>query len=160
MRLSSRRCRRDDDDARKAQKFFNSAIFVQYGQIMHVESGLCLDAGIVKIGEIMVAGTCSKRQLDQQWKFDHYYYSVDKFGQLRKENECAAVVPAIFIVEMVSCNTHFEPTKWILSKYGQIMHVHSGLCLDASRVKIGEVMQARNCSINTPDQQWIFDHYA
>ncbi|OXU17231.1 hypothetical protein TSAR_011406 [Trichomalopsis sarcophagae] len=72
MRLSSRRCRRDDDDARKAQKFCNSAIFVQYGQIMHVESGLCLDASIVKIGEIMVAGTCSIKTPDQKWKFDHY----------------------------------------------------------------------------------------
>ncbi|OXU17229.1 hypothetical protein TSAR_011404, partial [Trichomalopsis sarcophagae] len=138
------------------EKFIPDENVLAYGRVRSPHRNLCLNSmkGFTDSPLMLIVNICQDDLTPEQ------YYSVDKFGQLRKENECAAVVPAIFIVEMVSCNTHFEPTKWILSKYGQIMHVHSGLCLDASRVKIGEVMQARNCSINTPDQQWIFDHYA
>ncbi|XP_001607575.2 polypeptide N-acetylgalactosaminyltransferase 1 [Nasonia vitripennis] len=137
------------------EKFIPDENVLAYGRARSPRRNLCLDS-ITSNDEhpfFLAVNICQDDLTPEQ------YFSVDEFGQLRKENVCATIVKDSFMVQMVSCNKHVEPKKWRLTKYGQIMHVQSGLCLDASGLKSSQKILARTCSKNTPDQQWKFDHY-
>ncbi|XP_011494575.1 PREDICTED: polypeptide N-acetylgalactosaminyltransferase 1 [Ceratosolen solmsi marchali] len=91
------------------------------------------------------------------------YFSMSKSGELRREDVCATVIEDellnyIFKVNMRGCDEIEHDKEWILTEDGKILHLRTGLCLDATGVHSKEDVIVSLCS-DSPDQFWQFDFY-
>ncbi|XP_031780011.1 polypeptide N-acetylgalactosaminyltransferase 1-like [Nasonia vitripennis] len=95
--------------------------------------------------------------------FPSQYFSLSKVGELRREDTCATVVEDehskdIFKVSMKACDEIENDREWMLTEDGKILHLRTGLCLDATGIRTKEDVLAAACS-DSPDQFWQFDFY-
>jgi hypothetical protein len=51
------------------------------------------------------------------------------------------------------------PHKWKHTQGGTIMHVKTGLCIDATDVKNGQNTKMETCDESKPGQKWEFEKY-
>ena len=52
-----------------------------------------------------------------------------------------------------------EKEEWSHTKGGLIKHKSSGLCIDISGVKSGDIVKLQKCNAGIPEQLWTFANY-
>ncbi|XP_014224842.1 polypeptide N-acetylgalactosaminyltransferase 1-like [Trichogramma pretiosum] len=95
--------------------------------------------------------------------FPSQYFSMSKNGELRREDTCATVVEHaklkdVFKVNMKACDEIDDDKEWTLTEDGKIIHLRTGLCLDASGLNSKDDVLASTCS-DSSAQFWSFEFY-
>lgn len=94
------------------EKFIPDEKVQAYGRVRSPHRNLCLDS--LKSNEessfYLAVNACRDHLVPKQ------YFSIDEFGQLRKENVCATVDKDSFKIQMVHCDMFVELRKWRLTE--------------------------------------------
>ncbi|XP_051168058.1 polypeptide N-acetylgalactosaminyltransferase 1-like [Leptopilina boulardi] len=90
-------------------------------------------------------------------------FSLNNDGELKQDEICASINEDFMRnktskILMKRCSKSEGSSDWMLSEEGKIIHVGTGLCLDASGVQAEQDVFASECS-DKRDQFWEFDFY-
>ncbi|CAF0715034.1 unnamed protein product [Brachionus calyciflorus] len=139
------------------EKFIMDENVKAYGEVRNPGSSFCLDTlgkdekKNIELGVFFCQNGASANQV----------FSLSNSDELRREDVCCVgQSSAGSVVRLVYCNG-MASQKWIHDRQsGAVVHKSSGLCLDVTDVKNGELAKLENCNKNRPGQIWQFKNYS
>lgn len=137
------------------EKFIPDENVFAFGEVRNPGTSFCLDTlgknenQYIDLGVYFCQGGASANQV----------FSLSHTNELRREDVCCVGQSEGSPVKLVPCTGSSEQ-KWTHSKEEKtIVHSKTGLCLDVTGVKNGEVPKLQKCDSNTPGQIWEFKTY-
>ena len=157
------------------EKFIIDENVFAFGEARNIQSQLCLDTLGKDEKKPIDLGVffCQNRQSSNQvclynWlnnKNKSFYsisivkvFSFSKNFELRREDLCCTGGTEGTKVGMYDC-TSSSNQKWQHKKGGPIVHVNTGLCLDVTKIKSGDLPVLNECNPNRLGQNWEFASY-
>lgn len=162
------------------EKFIPDENVLAYGRVKLENKNLCLDnlqrdedksynLGLYPCHSRLFPSQVSNiNRLNNSINENHINYdnfqlfSLSNIGELRREHTCATINKQVVTakqhvnVKMTECNNFDDEKEWILTENKHIIHVATGLCLDATGVGSQGDVFASPCS-NSHEQYWSFD---
>ncbi|KAK0088747.1 hypothetical protein PV325_010854 [Microctonus aethiopoides] len=140
------------------EKFIPDENVLAYGRVKLENKNLCLDNLQRDEDKSYNLGLypCHSRLFPSQ------LFSLSNIGELRREHTCATINKQAITakqhvnVKMTECNNFDDEKEWILTENKHIIHVATGLCLDATGIGSQGDVFASPCS-NSHEQYWSFD---
>jgi hypothetical protein len=107
------------------------------------------EKGRIDLGVFYCQGGASANQV----------FSLSHKNELRREDLCCSGSNAPGSSVIMEPCWDKSNQKWKHTKSSTIVHIESGLCIDITDVKSGEIAKLKTCDTSKPGQLWEFKFY-